>query len=155
MTDTVFVDLIEDEPMSYDEFRATFDAFRSESKTQQQYSEYLDRFQPFRWHAENAGNHKIGAVGERYFNKEDAKSNIKQQYGSGTTVFLREAEHGLELLRRGYPNDLGEVIELAEDLTVTRNGSTITWKGVNYYPMAVAPSTTLSLVEDLPTVFES
>jgi uncharacterized protein YegP (UPF0339 family) len=148
MTDTVYVDLIEDEPENYENWLDLRDIPASED-AQEHYSKYLDKFQPFRWHAENAGNHKIGAMGERYFNKEDAKSNIKQQYGSGTTVFLRETEHGLELLRRGYPNDLGEVIELAEGLTVTRDGSTITWKGVNYYPIATAP---LSTLEDLRQV---
>lgn len=143
LPDLVYVDLIEDKPVSREEYfealginAAASLAPSLEKKIDQDYLTYLDRFQPFRWHAENGGNHKIGAVGERYFNEADAIANIRQHYGLGTMVYLRRTEHGNELLRSAYPLDQGDVIQLGPDCFAQADGSVLCWKGVNYVPQA-------------------
>jgi hypothetical protein len=137
LPDVVYVDLIEDKPKTREEFAANWPGDgdvddEPDEDLSEAYVHYLNRFQPFHWHAENAGNHKIGALGERYFNEADAIANIQQQYGSQTIVYLRRAEHGNLLLRMAYPLDQGEIILLGPDVHASSDGSVITWKGVEY-----------------------
>jgi uncharacterized protein YegP (UPF0339 family) len=58
------------------------------------------RPQRWRWVARNASNHKVMArSSERYTNKQDCLDAISQLFSPGTTVYLRQAEHGDECLR--------------------------------------------------------
>lgn len=143
--DVIYVDLIEDEPKSFKDFtHEDFDECKtSDSESiealKSDYEKYLANFQPFRWHAENAGNHEIGAWGERYFNKADAKSNIRQQYSQDTVVYLRQEQQGDELLRMAYPNDLGGEILLGPDVVATPDKTLISWEGSNYIRTDLVP----------------
>lgn len=61
---------------------------------------FFQRAQRWRWRALNAGNRRVLAVSsEAYFNQQDAIDTIEQLFGPGTTVYLRQAEHGNQLLR--------------------------------------------------------
>jgi len=62
-------------------------------------TEARSQFQPWRWHAVSAGNHKILAQGERYFNEADALHAIDLLFGSGSNVYLRQHEQGNKALR--------------------------------------------------------
>lgn len=140
----VYVDLIEDRPKTREEFRewsfepANFDAgIQSVAEIDREYQNYLDRFQPFRWHSTSEGNHEVLGQGERYFNEAGALHNIGLQFAEGSIVYLRRPEHGNECIRMAYPNDLGEVILLGPNIQVTADGSVINWNGVNYVPQVV------------------
>ncbi|TDO18172.1 hypothetical protein EV580_1356 [Mycobacterium sp. BK086] len=128
----VYVDLIEDQPVT----RAEFDERNAltEDEGDEAYAHYLNDFQPFRWHAENAGNHEILSHGERYFNEADALANIGQQFGISTMVYLRRAEHGDQLIRSAYPNHLGDIIEIGPACFAQADGTVLNWRGQNYVP---------------------
>jgi uncharacterized protein YegP (UPF0339 family) len=56
----------------------------------------------WRWTAKNANNmRKIATSGESYHNYADCLAAVEQVFGTGTTVFKREAEMGNVLLRQG------------------------------------------------------
>lgn len=88
---TVYVDLIEVKPRK-----------QRAGEGIDTYQLYLDHFQPWRWVAKNAANHKkLARSSERYFNREDALAAAEQLFSAATTVFKREAEMGNVLLRQG------------------------------------------------------
>lgn len=95
----IYVDLIKVTPMSYDNYSNT--KGRGFADPQTRYRAYMDSFQPWRWVAKSGDNQKAMArSSERYFNKTDALHAIHLLFGSGSNVFLRQAEFGNENLRR-------------------------------------------------------
>lgn len=60
------------------------------------------RWQPWRAVVLAEGNYEpLFVSSEAWTNKQDAIDTIRDSFGPTTTVFLREAEHGLVLIRRG------------------------------------------------------
>lgn len=58
------------------------------------------RPQTWRWRALNAGNSRVLAVSsENYTNRDDAVSAVRQLFGSGSDVYLRQTETGNVMLR--------------------------------------------------------
>lgn len=58
------------------------------------------RWQPWRWIAKNANNNEpMARSTEHYTNKQDVLDAIAQLFGSGSNVYLREAEQGNVALR--------------------------------------------------------
>lgn len=146
----IFVDLIKDEPLTREEYaNARNHGLLSAAEADEDYAHYLNNFQPWRWHCENAGNHKVLSSGEGYFNEADALENIGQQFGISTMVYLRRAEHGNQLLRSAYPNNLGDRIEIGPQCFAQADGSVLNWRGLNYVPQspgAAAVETTLAAI---------
>jgi uncharacterized protein YegP (UPF0339 family) len=69
----------------------------------QLYRRYLDRFQPYSWHAK-AANHEITCQGESYFNEADAVNAVELMFGDDSTVYwapMYGEERGYRLLRYG------------------------------------------------------
>ena len=95
----VDVDIIKDEPMTYEDFWHVHDRNLSGDSF---YQQYLDRFQPYRWRAESA-NGEVVAIGESYFNEADAINAVELLFGDDTTMYWRsrEPERGDQLLRFG------------------------------------------------------
>jgi uncharacterized protein YegP (UPF0339 family) len=64
--------------------------------------------QAWRWRAINSGNGRVMAnSGEAYTNLSDCEAAVRQLFGDGTTVYLRESEHGdvpLRMARTGEDN---------------------------------------------------
>lgn len=135
----IFVDLIEEKPLGREEWLNELGDSADPSSADEAYEAYVERFQPFRWHSTSEGNHEILGTGERYFNEADAEHNIRLQFAGDSIVFLRRAEHGNEMLRDAYPNDLGEILLLGPDCQAAPDGSVIAWKGVLYIPKPADP----------------
>jgi len=58
------------------------------------------RGQRWRWRAINAGNgRKLAAAGEAFTNEQDCIDSVTQLFGTGSNVYLRQAEHGDQVLR--------------------------------------------------------
>lgn len=98
----VFVDIIEDQPLTAEEFRAKHAIILdglSDETFEAAYQSYIETFQPFRWHALNAGNKEIEAHGESYHREESAEKTVRQLFSANTIVYLRRAGQPNELLR--------------------------------------------------------
>lgn len=101
---TIFVDLIEVQRLTFDEYVVRYPSRGLDAS--ERYLRYKHNFQPWRWVARNAGNEEqMARSSERYFNRTDALDAIEQLFGSGTTVFKREAEHGNVVLRRALQEE--------------------------------------------------
>lgn len=97
---TVFVDLIQVEPLTFDEYVVRYPSRQLDS--QPRYDRYLARFQPWRWVAKDADNQeKMARSTERYFNREDAVRAIVKLFGADSWAYLREAGKGNRSLRGG------------------------------------------------------
>jgi uncharacterized protein YegP (UPF0339 family) len=101
----IFVDLIEDAPKSKSAFAAEDYSGEDVYQLDEHYQHYLDtQFQPWRVLIKSGDNHKpLFRSTERYFNREDAIHAIQLAFGSGSDVYLREAEHGDVELRLASP----------------------------------------------------
>lgn len=63
------------------------------------------RQQRWHWVAKSAGNQRVLArSSERYTNRGDALYAVALLFSSASTVYLREAEHGNQLLRQAAPD---------------------------------------------------
>lgn len=93
----IYVDLIEEKPKNIDKRPSWYPAGE---KRQAEYQKYLDGFQPWRIAIKSGGNRKaLFRSTERYFNRADALHAIELAFGTGSNVYLREAEHGNQTLR--------------------------------------------------------
>jgi uncharacterized protein YegP (UPF0339 family) len=64
----------------------------------------VPRKQPWRWVAKSAGNQKkLATSGESYSNRQDALNAAALVFGDNSTVYLREAEQGNQILRMAVP----------------------------------------------------
>jgi uncharacterized protein YegP (UPF0339 family) len=89
------IEIIKDEPLSRDEYvEASFGigkdanlAVSLSAKLEQDYVQYLYRFQPYRWRAVAANGEPI-AHGESYFNEADAINAANLLAGDDTTAYL-------------------------------------------------------------------
>jgi uncharacterized protein YegP (UPF0339 family) len=81
----VDVQIIKDEPLSYDDLWRTLTHDRNHTGDSA-YKQYLDRFQPYRWRAVAANNEPV-AHGESYFNEVDAINAAELLFGDDTTVY--------------------------------------------------------------------
>lgn len=92
----IYVDLVRDEPMTFEEFAIEWD----NDGVQVAYRTYRDRFQPWRLLIKSGLNQEpLFKSTESYFNKADAEHAARIAFASGSDVYLRQAEHGNELLR--------------------------------------------------------
>jgi uncharacterized protein YegP (UPF0339 family) len=58
------------------------------------------RAQTWRWKALNGNNFRVlAASSEAYTNRSDAVDAIEQLFGATSNVYLRQTEHGNQLLR--------------------------------------------------------
>lgn len=95
----IWVDLIEDEPISREGF---FHAHPGEdiSDIAIAYAKYRDGFQPWRSLIKSGDNEEpLFRSTERYFNKADAIHAIQLAFGPETDVYLRQHEQGNQVLR--------------------------------------------------------
>lgn len=93
----VYVDLIEIEPMTFDQHS---DRYRGFADPQARYAAYLDKFQPWRVVVKSGDNQrKMFRSTERYFNRADALHAIELCFANKSNVYLREAEKGIRPLR--------------------------------------------------------
>jgi uncharacterized protein YegP (UPF0339 family) len=77
--------------------------FANDAAIEAAYRRYLDRFQPYSWHAK-AANHEITCQGESYFNEDDAINAFELMFGDDTTVYwapMYGEDRGYRLLRYG------------------------------------------------------
>jgi hypothetical protein len=101
----VYVDLIEDEPKTIEEFWEKWpaevdDSPEATSLREEVYKTYLKRFQPWRLLILSGGNYEpLFRSTESYFNREDARYAAELAFGNGTNVYLREHEKGNQILR--------------------------------------------------------
>ncbi len=87
----IFVDLIKSELAPREKFPTA---------TDEQYREMVDHFQPWRLLVVSGDNHEpLFRSTESYFNRADAIHAAELAFGSGSNVYLREAECGNVLLR--------------------------------------------------------
>jgi hypothetical protein len=94
-TPLIYVDLIEDKPMTMEEFIASGNVVTNEL-----YRRYLDRFQPWRLLIKSGDNQEpLFKSTECYFNKADAVHAAEIAFGSSSNVYLRQSEHGNTMLR--------------------------------------------------------
>ena len=98
----IYVDLVRDEPLSAEDWHAKYDATFGEiaEDDEPEYQQYLDRFQPWRLLIKSGDNQEpLFKSTESYFNKADAENAARIGFGRGSNVYLRQSEHGNELLR--------------------------------------------------------
>jgi uncharacterized protein YegP (UPF0339 family) len=98
----VNVEIFEDEPKTFEEF---VDDHVGEDidDVAAAYRQYVDHFQPYRWHAK-AANNKIVSDGESYFNEADVIETVDLLFGDDTTVYwmpMYGEGRGEHLLRYG------------------------------------------------------
>lgn len=130
----VYVDLIEDKPLSLEEYKILHPSDASDANYEAAYRSYRENFQPHRWNAKSAGNFEIEGHGERYFNAADSEKTVRQLFDQNTIVYLRKPEHGNEMLRDAYPKQLGDIILIGPGCFAQADGSVLNWNGVNYVP---------------------
>lgn len=100
----IYADLIEEHPLHFDSWCET-EGFTSISqvdlpKVEGSYRAYRIAFQPFRVLIKSGDNNRtLFRSSERYFNKADAIHAAEIVLGSRSNVYLRQREHGNELLR--------------------------------------------------------
>lgn len=98
----IFVDLVRDEPLSAEDWHAKYDESFGEiaEDGDPDYRQYVDRFQAFRLLIISGDNRQpLFRSTESYFNRADAIHAAEIAFGSASNVYLREVEHGNELLR--------------------------------------------------------
>lgn len=96
----MYVDLIEDAPMTRDEFVEKVPVLRNAMQLEPSYQKYLERFQPWRLLIKSGDNQEpLFRSTESYFNRDDAIHAAELAFGKGSNVYLREREHGNRVLR--------------------------------------------------------
>lgn len=105
----VDVRIIKDEPMTREQWRIEDGVSEAETNpeyialAEQQYADYVEHFQPYRFHAKGA-NFEIVAYGEDYLHEDGAINAVELLFGDDTTMYwAREygEDRGLNLLRYG------------------------------------------------------
>jgi hypothetical protein len=103
----IYVDLIEEQPMSRDEWSKETRRCPAAAEDNdvcdicdRRYGEYLEQFQPWRLMILSGDNHKdLFRSTERYFNEADARRAADIGFGANSNVYLRQKEHGNVELR--------------------------------------------------------
>lgn len=98
----IYVDLIEEEPLTAAQWHAKYDETFGEipEDDDPDYQRYLDRFQPFRLIVRSGGNQRtMFRSSERYHNRTDAERAATVCFGANSNVFLRQNEQGNLTLR--------------------------------------------------------
>lgn len=92
----IIVELIEEQllsPSAYSSSRGYPEDLDTETLNAE-YEEYEDNFQPWRILVTSGGNHAaLFRSTERYFNEADARHAAEIAFGSGSNVYLRQADH--------------------------------------------------------------
>lgn len=97
----IYCDLVRDEPMTREEFVEKVPVLRNATQLEPSYQAYLERHQPWRLLIKSGDNQEpLFRSTESYFNRADAIHAADLAFGAGSTVFLREREHGNMELRR-------------------------------------------------------
>ncbi|SBS73856.1 hypothetical protein MHPYR_180093 [uncultured Mycobacterium sp.] len=94
---TVYVDLIEEQPLSREDWAAQTDhcAPGRCNECDGVWRHYLDRFQPWRVAIKSGDNGaELFRSSERYKDKRDARHAIDLAFGLYSNVYLRQAEVG-------------------------------------------------------------
>jgi hypothetical protein len=130
----LYVDLIEDKPLSLEEYKILHPSDASAANYEAAYRSYRENFQPHRWHAKDPGNHEILAQGESYFNATDNEATVRRLFDQNTIVYLRKPEHGNEMIRDAYPKQLGDITLIGPDCYAQADGTVLNWQGRNYIP---------------------
>ena len=111
----IYVDLIRDDPMTKDEFRqhaVITNATWPQGELDAEYMKYINRFQPWRLLILSGDNHEpMFRSTERYFNRADALHAAELAFGSGSNVYLREAEHGNVVLRLAVSTPADDILD--------------------------------------------
>lgn len=101
----IYVDLIEEERLAFAQWtRETFGPngtdLLSDKDLDDSYRAYRLAFQPWRILIRSGDNYKsLFRSTERYFNEADAKHAAELAFGSGSNIYLRQAEKGNRVLR--------------------------------------------------------
>lgn len=105
----IYVDLVADKPQSYAEWVGLApDGYPSPEvitgERKANYRRYIDDFQPWRILIKSGDNQEpLFRSTESYFNKADAEHAAHLAFGAGSNVYLRQAEHGNQVLRMATP----------------------------------------------------
>lgn len=82
------------------------------SMTDEQYRELVDRFQPWSLLIVSGDNHEpLFRSTERYLHRADAIHAAEFAFGSGSNVYLREAEHGNVVLRLAVSTPADDILD--------------------------------------------
>lgn len=108
MSDTtpprIYVDLMQQQPQSAPDFYHDHEDEDIDVITAK-YRAYLSRFQPWRVAIKSGDNERMLFMSsEHYFNETDARHAIELAFGTGSDVYLRQAEHGDQTLRLAAPH---------------------------------------------------
>lgn len=100
----IYVDLVKDAPQSRDEWEKSGGIIPGKADyiaaVGMGYAQYINRFQPWRLLIKSGDNQEpLFRSTESYFNRADAIHAAELAFGSGSNVYLREAEHGDRVLR--------------------------------------------------------
>lgn len=99
----IYVDLIEDTPLDRQQYGKTYgytDSSADSTALTDAHKRYLERFQPWRVLIKSRDNHEpLFRSTESYFNKADAIHAAELGFGAGSNVYLRQHEHGNQVLR--------------------------------------------------------
>lgn len=103
----IWVDLIADEPKTFDEWWEHVDGvnpdgdfFADDAAIHAAYRAYVDRHQPWRILIKSGDNQEpLFKSTESYFNRADAIHAVYLAFGPGSNVYLRQAELGNQPIR--------------------------------------------------------
>lgn len=106
----VNIEVFQDEPLSFADWWEHVDGvtpvgnfYKDDAAARAAHADYLNAFQPYRWHAKAANNKLIGD-GESYHNLAHLEETIDLAFGDDTTVYAAHMfgeDRGLKLLRYG------------------------------------------------------